>query len=250
MTTPGLRLQKFLSQAGIASRRYAEEMIAAGRVLVNGKVPEAGTRIDPDKDVVEVDGKNVAKTLATDDRFTVMVHKPPGYVSTRYDPQKRPTVLSLLPGNSRYLYPVGRLDYDSEGLLLLSNDGELANRLIHPRNGVHRTYRALVDRSLEPEALADLTRGPALGDGPTKPVRVEFCGLFDDGPWYEVVIAEGRKRQVRRMFAAVGANVLRLIRTAMGPLVLGDLARGAHRPLTSEELELLRGAHVGNRVLP
>jgi pseudouridine synthase len=250
MTTSGLRLQKFLSQAGIASRRHAEEMIAGGRVRVNGKRPEPGTRIDPASDVVEVDGRRIAATEAVDDRITVMVHKPPGYVSTRSDPEGRPTVLTLVPDNRRYLYPVGRLDYDSEGLLLLTNDGELANRLIHPRHEVHRTYRALVDRTLDAPALAELTRGPALGDGPTRPVRVDFCGQFDDGPWYEVVIAEGRKRQVRRMFAAVGAHVMRLIRTAMGPLVLGDLARGAHRPLTSEELDLLRGAHVGHRVSP
>ncbi|MBI4863982.1 MAG: rRNA pseudouridine synthase [Candidatus Riflebacteria bacterium] len=242
---PPCRLQRFLSMAGVTSRREAEELIRQGRVRVNGRPASIGQKVDPASDRVEVDGTAVRPVHQ---RTYVVLHKPRGYVSTRKDTHGRPTVLDLVGGDSRYLYPVGRLDSDSEGLVLLTDDGDLAHVLMHPRHEVFKTYRALVDRALTAANLARLQSGVKLDDGPTRPALVRPVRGPASGCWYEVSIAEGRNRQVRRMFRAVGASVRRLIRVALGPLRLGGLPVGACRSLTPRELRLLKEIYAHSRV--
>jgi 23S rRNA pseudouridine2605 synthase len=227
-----MRLVKFLATAGVASRRAAEVIVRADRVTVNGELVADPARDVTEADVVEVDGEPVS---AAPHRVVYALNKPPGVVSTASDPQGRPTVVSLIPSPHR-LYPVGRLDIDTTGLILLTNDGQLAHRLTHPSFEVPRTYRARVDRPpVRDAALRALRRGVTLDDGPTAPARVRR--LAPD--LLELTIHEGRKRQVKRMCEAVGHPVRRLERVAFGPLALGDLATGAHRELTGEELEAL-----------
>jgi 23S rRNA pseudouridine2605 synthase len=230
-----MRLAKFLAHSGVASRRAAEGLIAEGRVTVAGEVV-----LDPARDVdgtqpVAVDGEAVAPAS---DRAVYAVNKPAGVVSTARDTHGRPTVVELVPGERR-LYPVGRLDADTTGLILLTDDGELANRLTHPRYGVPRTYRAKVaDGPVPSRALHALRSGVELDDGRTQPaeVRQPRPGVL------ELTIREGRKRQVRRMCEAVGHPVISLQRIAFGPLTLGGLKPGAHRALTDGEVEALRAA--------
>jgi len=235
-----MRLAKYLAHAGVASRRAAEELVRAGRVTVAGDVVR-----DPARDVdegsgVALDGAEVAGPEA---RVVYAVHKPEGVVSTASDPGGRPTVVGIVPEESRRLYPVGRLDADTTGLLLLTNDGELAHRLTHPSFEVPKTYRALVERPPVGEpALRALRAGVELEDGLTAPARVRRLGPDALGlPHYEC-----RKRQVRRMCAAVGHPVRALERVRFGPLELGDLAPGAHRRLAAAEVERLRRA-AGSR---
>jgi len=231
-----MRLAKYLAHAGAASRRAAEDLVRAGRVTLDGEVVR-----DPARDVdegsgVALDGVALAGPEA---RVVYAVNKPEGVVSTASDPGGRPTVLGLVAGESRRLYPVGRLDADTTGLLLLTNDGELAHRLTHPSFEVPRTYRARVARPPVGEAaLRALRRGVELEDGPTAPA--EARRLAPDV--LELTIHEGRKRQVRRMCDAVGHPVRSLARVRFGPLELGDLAPGAHRRLTGAEVERLRRA--------
>jgi 23S rRNA pseudouridine2605 synthase len=228
-----VRLAKFLAHAGVASRRAAEQLVFAGRVSVDGEVVR-----DPARDVgaaaeVAVDGR---PTSLEQRHVVYAVHKPAGYVSTAHDPQGRPTVVSLVPSRER-LYPVGRLDAGTTGLILLTNDGDLAHRLTHPSFEVPRVYRAQVARGpVRDGALQALRAGVELDDGRTAPARVRR--LAPDK--LELTIHEGRKRQVRRMCEAVGHPVVRLARVAFGPLGLGDLAPGAHRRLTRAEVERLR----------
>lgn len=251
------RLAKYLARAGVASRRAAEELIAAGAVRVNGQiVSEQGTKVDPAHDVVEVNGQRVQPAT---DHLTVAVHKPVGYVSTAHDPQGRPIAADLLPPDlrARRLVPVGRLDADSEGLLLLSDDGDLTLRLTHPRYGATKTYLAQVIDPVMPEDIDDLRQGIVLaGDDPrpTAPARVRRTSppvaLADGtvGQWYEVTLREGRKRQVRLMFAAVGARVARLIRLRVGRLDLVAVAPfpGDWHTLTADEIALaLAGSGKG-----
>ena len=231
-----MRLAKFLAHAGVASRRASEQLVFAGRVTVGGE-----TVRDPARDVdggapVAVDGRPVR---AGDGRRAVYaVHKPRGVVSTAHDPQGRPTVVSLVP-SSRRLYPVGRLDADTTGLILLTDDGALAHRLTHPSFEVPRTYRAKVRRGpVREEALRALREGVELDDGRTAPARAKR--LAPDR--VEITIHEGRKRQVRRMLEAVGHPVAALERVRFGPLWLGRLEEGAHRRLTAAEVERLRHA--------
>ena len=239
------RIQKILSVAGIASRREAEAMIHQGRVMVNDERATIGQKVDLDRDKVVVDG---ARMKSPGKRMTYVLNKPRGFVSTRNDERGRPTVLELIKGADRYLYPVGRLDYDSEGLMLITNDGELANGLTHPRHQVAKTYRALTDKMLDDDQVAKLTRGVMLEDGMAKPVEFGLHRKNSDGFWYEIVIREGRNRQVRRMFSAVGAGVRRLVRVAIGPLRLAELPAGAYRPITPEELALLKEAYAHHSV--
>ncbi|MGH2858278.1 MAG: pseudouridine synthase [Solirubrobacteraceae bacterium] len=230
-----MRLAKFLATAGVASRRAAEELVRDGRVSVDG-----ATVTDPACDVgeraaVAVDGSLLA---GAERRVVYAVNKPAGVVSTVRDPQRRPTVVSLV-GSPLRLYPVGRLDLDSEGLILLTNDGALAHRLTHPSFEVPRTYRAVLARPpIRAAALSALRRGVMLDDGPTAPARAHR--LAPDT--IELTIHEGRNRQVRRMCAAVGHPVRGLTRVAFGPLALGDLRPGAHRRLTATELDALSRA--------
>ncbi len=230
-----MRLAKFLATAGVASRRAAEEIVRAGRVTVNGEpVTDPATDVT-DADAVAVDGAGVTPAAG---RVVYALNKPVGVVSTASDPQGRPTVVSLIPSSHR-LYPVGRLDIDTTGLILLTNDGELAHRLTHPSFEVPRTYRARVDRPPVRDAtLRRLRRGVILDDGPTAPARVRRIAP----DVLELTIHEGRKRQVKRMCEAVGHPVRRLERVAFGPLTLGDLAPGAHRRLTGDELRALSRA--------
>jgi 23S rRNA pseudouridine2605 synthase len=240
------RLQKVLASAGIASRRDCEELIAAGRVAVNGKVVHVlGTRVDLEHDEITLDGRPIGKI---NPRIYVMLHKPVGVVSTADDPQGRPTVVEMvdLPGR---LFPIGRLDYDSEGLLLLTDDGELTQRLTHPSYEVEKEYRALLDQTPSPDALREWRTGVILDSAPTAPAWVDVEERDANGTWVRVVLHEGRKRQIRAVAGQLGYNVLRLIRVREGPLSLGDLPSGQWRQLTDEEVELL-WQHVGGRDAP
>lgn len=236
-----MRLVKFLATAGVASRRAAEEIIRAGRVTIDGELVTDPARDVTDDHTVTVDGTRIN---TTSDRVVYVLNKPLGVVSTASDPQGRRTVVSLIPSPHR-LYPVGRLDIDTTGLILLTNDGELAYHLTHPSFEVPRTYRARVDRPpVRDNTLRRLRRGITLDDGPTAPARVRR--LAPDV--LELTIHEGRKRQVKRMCEAVGHPVKRLQRVAFGPLTLGDLAPGAHRQLTAEEIAALsRAGRSGRR---
>jgi 23S rRNA pseudouridine2605 synthase len=239
------RLQKFLSRAGVASRRQAEGLILEGKVRVNGQVvTELGVKIDPDKDRVQVEGKRVRLPSAP---VTFMLHKPSGFVSTTQDPQGRRTVMDLAPQEYGRLYPVGRLDYDATGLMLLTNDGELAQRLTHPRYQVPRTYRVSVVGEMSEEALKKLAAGIEL-DG--RPVSTE-ARLLKAGSGrtvLEITVWEGRYHLIKRLLEDVGHPVLKLKRIAFGPLRLGRLARGACRPLTRHEQVNLQ-ATVGHKYL-
>ena len=232
-----MRLAKFLATSGVASRRAAEEIVRAERVTVNGETVTDPARDVGERDLIAVDGTAVAPEP---ERAVYMVNKPTGVVSTASDPQRRRTVVSLVPSVVR-LYPVGRLDIDTTGLILLTNDGELAHRLTHPSFEVPRTYRAVVTRPpVRERALRALRNGVELEDGRTAPARVRRLG--DRGEILELTIHEGRKRQVKRMCEAVGHRVRSLERVAFGPLTLGGLAPGAHRRLTNAELEALSRA--------
>jgi len=235
------RLQKLMAAAGIASRRAAEEIIAAGRVTLNGKVvTEQGTRADPQRDEIRVDGRPLGGAERA--RY-FLLHKPKGYVTTVRDPEGRPTVMELLKGVRERVYPVGRLDYASEGLLLLTNDGGLAERLTRAASHVAKTYLVKVRGRPGEPALERLRKGLAipLDDGrrvQTSPARIR---LVEDAPnpWYEVVLIEGRNRQIRRMFQEVGFLVEKIKRVQLGPIRL-DLPPGQFRPLTAAEVEGLK----------
>lgn len=232
-----MRLQKFLSRAGVASRRAAEAMIREGRVRVNGQVvTELGTRVDPETDRVEVDGRPVALARPV----WLALHKPRGYVSTRSDPQGRPTIYDLVPERYRGLFHVGRLDVDSEGLLLLTNQGDVANRLLHPRHGVERVYEAIVEGHLDEADVQRLLDGVELEDGIARAAAVKRRRAARSGcDRVRITMREGRKREVRRMFRALGHPVRRLIRLRYGPVRLAGLAPGRWRRLTPEEVRAL-----------
>jgi 23S rRNA pseudouridine2605 synthase len=226
------RLPKFLSRAGVASRRQAEGLILEGKVKVNGRVvTELGVKIDPDKDRVQVEGKRVRLPSAP---VTFMLHKPYGYVSTTEDPQGRRTVMDLGPLEYGRLYPVGRLDYDATGLMLITNDGELAQRLTHPRYQVPRTYRVTVSGEMPATALQKLASGIEL-DGRPVSTEVRMIKSGSGKSVLEITVWEGRYHLIKRLLEDVGHPVLKLKRIAFGPLRLGRLARGVCRPLTRQE---------------
>jgi 23S rRNA pseudouridine2605 synthase len=230
----GERLQKILAQAGLGSRRTCEELIAAGRVTVNGTPATLGTRADPEVDAIEVDGARVGVRQGL---VHYLLNKPAGVVTTAADPQGRPTVVDLVPPEPR-VYPVGRLDADTEGLLVLTNDGELAHRLTHPSFGVDKEYLAEVEGTPSRGALRRLREGVTLDDGPTAPAKVSLVGDHS----LRITIHEGRNRQVRRMCAAVGHPVRRLVRTRFGPLADRRLGPGQARALTQAEVRALERA--------
>lgn len=237
------RLQKYLARAGVASRRAAEEMIAAGRICVNGTVVTTmGVKVIPGVDRVEVDGREVRPP---EDHVYLMLHKPAGYVTTLKDPLGRPIVADLLPDLGRRVYPVGRLDADTTGLLLLTDDGEFSQMLMHPRFHVPKTYLARVEGIPSEASLEKLQRGVVLHDGPTRPAEAVLVAGETSSALVRVTIREGRKRQVRRMFKHIGHPVIELHRERIGPVSLGDLPEGAVRTLTHEEVELLRAAARG-----
>jgi pseudouridine synthase len=235
-----VRLQKVLSQAGVASRRAAEKLIAEGRVSVNGKtILTMGVKVDPQKDDVRVDGRRVKAAARL--RY-ILLYKPSGYVTTRSDPQRRRTVMDLITAVREYVYPVGRLDYDTEGLLLLTNDGDLAARLTHPRHGVARTYEAKVAGMPDREAIERLRNGIPLDGHRTLPADVMLLneGRRDADGVLRLTIREGRNRQVRRMCEAVGHPVQQLKRTKFGSLSDRRLRPGDWRELEPREIQNLK----------
>jgi 23S rRNA pseudouridine2605 synthase len=241
-----IRLQKILSQAGIASRRAAEKLIVEGRVSVNGQtVRELGTKADPTRDDIRVDGRRIKS--AERPRY-ILLNKPRGYVTTRKDEKRRKTVLDLLQGVREYVYPVGRLDYDTEGLLLLTNDGELASQLTHPRHGVERTYEARVAGMPDERALGKLRSGIPLDGRRTLPADVVLLtkGRQQADSVLLITIKEGRNRQVRRMCEAVGHPVQRLKRTRFGPITDRRLPVGEWRDLSKGEVAALRSRASSN----
>ena len=233
----GDRLQKILSAAGVASRRQAEALIAAGRVTVNGRVVrELGERADVRVDRIAVDGERIHVARG---RRTIVLHKPRGVVSTLADPEGRRTVRELVAGVSERLYPVGRLDLQTTGLMLLTNDGALAAGLMHPRGGVPRVYEAKVRGRPSGAALARLRRGMVLADGPAQSVRARLVRALPTKSWLEVTLREGRWHEVRRLCEAVGHPVEKLARVRLGPIRLGALPLGAWRDCTPGELRAL-----------
>jgi 23S rRNA pseudouridine2605 synthase len=236
------RIQKIISAAGVTSRRAAEQLILDGRVRVNGQVvTELGTKADAGKDHIKVDGKliNPQQPLTY-----VMLNKPAGFVTTMSDPEGRPTVLNLLKGLKVRVYPVGRLDYNTEGLLLLTNDGDFAHLVTHPKHEFPKTYRAKVKGVLEDRQIAELEAGVYLDDGRTAPAKLKKVSKEEANSWLEITIHEGKKRQVRRMFDRVGHSVIKLKRIRTGNLLLGDLPEGAFRYLTPEEVQALKDLAV------
>jgi 23S rRNA pseudouridine2605 synthase len=237
------RLQKIIAAAGIASRRKAEELITSGRVQVNGQtVTELGSKADPESDHIRVNGK----LLHGGQRHVyLLLNKPKGFVTTTSDPEKRPTVMDLIHGVKGRIYPVGRLDYASEGLLLLTNDGELANSLMKAASHVPKTYLVKVAGSPKEDAIAKLRAGVSIETDEGKRVKTNPASVRivkeAANPWYEIILIEGRNRQIRRMFEAVGHHVEKIKRVRYGPLTL-DVAPGEFRPLQPKEVERLRSA--------
>ena len=237
-----IRLQKYIAQCGVASRRHAEELIQAGSVKVNGTiVTEMGIRVS-DKDKIEVDGKLIKKEKKL---IYIMLNKPSGYVSTVSDPEGRKTVLDLIDGVNERIYPVGRLDYDTTGLLILTNDGDFAFRNTHPGQETTKTYLAEIAGMPSNETLQKLRNGVMLDNKPTAPAKVEVVDLKPKSTLLKIIIHEGRNRQVKRMCEAVGHPVLRLKRTAVGRLTLGDLKLGEWRYLSIKEAKLAGGKQNG-----
>lgn len=234
------RLQKIISRAGIASRRKAEELITAGRVKVNDMaVKELGAKADPQRDEIRVDGALISVAL---EPVYVMLNKPEGYVTTVSDPEGRPTVMNLVKKIRTRVYPVGRLDFATSGLLLLTSDGELTRFLTHPSSHVPKTYEVKVKGRIPPEAIRALREGPKIDKKPLKPAEVRFLKFSRTGQhsWLIMTIHEGRTRQIRRMCEAVGADVMKLKRVEIGPIKLGDLPPGDFRWLSDKEIALLK----------
>jgi 23S rRNA pseudouridine2605 synthase len=235
----GERLQKVLAAAGIASRRECEELITEGRVEVDGQVvTELGVRVDRRRQEIRVDGEPLPRPKLV----YFAIHKPAGVVTTARDPAGRPRVIDLLPPDAGRVFTVGRLDLESEGLILATNDGELANRLTHPKHGVEKTYEVQVAGHLEQDVLAQLRRGVHLSEGYAHAVHARIKSKLKRSTLLEMVLDEGRNREVRRLLARVGHKVQRLTRVAVGPIRLGEMPRGAYRKLTPEELRKLRQA--------
>jgi 23S rRNA pseudouridine2605 synthase len=236
---PGERLQKVLAAAGIASRRECEQLILEGRIEVDGTVVnELGTRVEVGKQDIRVDGERLLQAKL----IYFAVHKPEGVVSTTRDPSGRPRVIDLLPPDTPRVFNVGRLDMASEGLILVTNDGELANQLTHPRHGVEKIYHVQVAGFPDADAIRQLRDGMHLAEGFAKIQRVKIKSRRKRSTILEMVLDEGRNREIRRLLARVGHKVQRLVRVAVGPVRLGELPAGAVRPLTREEVKALRNA--------
>jgi 23S rRNA pseudouridine2605 synthase len=234
---PVERLQRLLARAGYGSRRACEQLIVEGRVTLNGTVATLGDRGDPVEDEVRVDGLEV--NLDPNVKYYAL-HKPPGIVTTMHDPQGRPDIRAYLPPDGPRVFPVGRLDRESEGLLLLMNDGDLANGLTHPRFGVEKEYLAEVEGVPTQKHIGRLRRGVELDDGPARATDARVAGRSGDRGAVRLVMTEGRKREVRRLLAAVGLPVARLVRVRIGPVQLGSLGPGERRELTHDEVIALR----------
>jgi 23S rRNA pseudouridine2605 synthase len=238
------RLQKVLAAAGLGSRRQCEELILTGRVEVDREViMKLGTRVDPLKQRIRVDGMELRKPKTV----WYALNKPVGVVCTNRDPGGRPRAVDLVPESKERLFPVGRLDMNSEGLLLLTNDGDLANQLAHPRYGITKTYRVLVAGQPTTEVLAQMRRGVYLTEGLTKISGVTIKRRYKKSTILEMVLKEGKNREIRRVLARVGHKVMRLVRIATGPIKLGDLEAGDSRRLTAKEIDALRQQVRGNK---
>ena len=243
---PGERLQKILARAGVASRRGAEQLVADGRVSVNGRRATLGESADPERDRIELDGRPIGPAPRA---IHLAVHKPRGYLSSARDERGRRSVVELVDAGGERLWPAGRLDVESEGLMLLTNDGEWANRVLHPRYGTEREYAALVAPRPTRAQLGRLLEGVELEDGHARLLAARFAApppeidrdRSEGGAWLLVRLGEGRKREVRRLFAAVGIEVERLVRTRIGPLTLGGLRSGEWRRLRRSEVQALVG---------
>jgi 23S rRNA pseudouridine2605 synthase len=229
------RLQKVLALAGLGSRRACEELILAGRVEVDGRIAELGMRVDPDSQEIRVDGEQLKLTR----KLYYALNKPPGVVCTHRDPSGRTRVIDLVDAPSR-VFPIGRLDRSSEGLILLTNDGEFANLLAHPRYQVPKTYRVLVAGQPGRDVIAKLLRGVHLAEGVARAASVRVRKTHKQSTEMEIVLCEGKNREIRRILAKLGHKVMRLKRIAIGPVRLGKLPSGAYRPLTPAEVEALR----------
>ena len=232
-----MRLQKYIADCGVASRRHAEEMIRAGRVTVNGETASVGMSADPERDEILVDGKALAVSSR---RRYIVLHKPKGYLTTMKDDRGRPTVAELTADAGGRLYPVGRLDMDSEGLVILTDDGEAANALMHPRHEVDKLYTVFVQGADIKASIAAMRKMDALEGEPIARPQVTLIELRGQGAELQVTIHEGKNRQIRRMCKACGLNVSRLIRVAEGPILLGELPAGKWRVMTKEEIEFLQ----------
>lgn len=231
-----VRLQKFLAESGVASRRKSEQLIEDGKVRVNGKVAQIGDKINPKKDTVTVSGKKIVKTK----EFTyILLHKPRGFITTMSDEMDRKCVAELIKDVPARVYPVGRLDRDSEGMLLFTNDGEFANAMTHPTKHVPKTYRVTVRPSISDEQITQLTTGIVIDDRKTAPAQVRVVTKEEGRVVLEIILYEGRNRQIRKMCEAVGLEVARLKRTAIGSIKLGMLKQGAWRELTEDEVRKL-----------
>jgi 23S rRNA pseudouridine2605 synthase len=241
------RLQKILSGMGVASRRRAEELILEGKVTVNGKVATLGMKADPLKDYVKVDGKLIAGPKKEIQKVYLIFNKPRGVVTTLHDPEGRPTVKDFLKGVKYRVFPVGRLDYDSEGLLLLTNDGDFAHAVLHPSKKIPKTYLVKVKGILEEGEIDKLRKGVKLDDGITSPAKVRKIRKTENNSWLEITIHEGRKRQIRRMLERIGHPVLKLTRIRINGLTLGDLKPGEFRPLTDVELQFIKNKVVSSK---
>ena len=232
------RIQKIMAQGGIASRREAERLILDGRVTLNGKVVvELGTKADTDNDYIKVNGKLITRP---EPKTYVILFKPRGYVTTSKDPEGRPTVMELLEKVKVRVFPVGRLDYDTEGLILCTNDGDLAHRLQHPSHEIPKTYLVKVDGVPTQEGVLKLRNGVKLRDGMTAPARVKIIKKAEANSWLEIIIHEGRNRQIKRMFEAIGHTVIKLKREGLAFLTLGELKPGEFRHLNAEEVKNLK----------
>ena len=233
------RLQKVIAKAGIASRRHAEELILDGRVQVNGAVvTQLGTKVDLAKDHVKVNGKRIQVEAH---KIYLLLNKPRGYITSVHDPEGRPTVMDLIPEVKERVYPIGRLDYDSEGLLLLTNDGDLAGALMHPSSGIDKTYWVKVKGHLTEEKMKKIAQGGlSLPGGKSAPARIRALRKTSEHDWVEIVLHEGKRRQIRMMIEKIGHDVLKLKRVGYAFLELGDLAPGEYRRLTPAEVKRLK----------
>lgn len=242
------RLQKILAKAGVCSRRAAEECIRQGRVRVDGRpVSEMGQKFDPEKHRITVDGRPIQ---ISEKKITLLLNKPKGYVTTMSDPQGRPIVSSLIKDIGLRLFPVGRLDIDTEGALLMTNDGDLAQKLLHPKFEINRTYQAVVRGLISQETVKNLERGILLDGRQTWPAKISITQTSEKTTTVQCVIHEGRKRQVRRMFEAVGHPVIALKRLSYGNLHLGTLPSGAYRLLNANDLARLFSATTSKKISP
>jgi 23S rRNA pseudouridine2605 synthase len=238
MSSSTLRLNRYLAQLGVASRRKADEMIAEGRISINGKqVRELGFKVPPGTKGIEIDGVPLERSAAR--KLYFVLNKPRGVVTTLRDPEGRPTVADLLSGIKERVYPVGRLDYDAEGVLLCTNDGDLAHRLTHPRYGAKKIYRVKVKGKPVPETIAKMRRGFRLEDGFAKPLDLKFEKGTKNNSWYLMTVAEGRNHLVKRMWLRAGHPVAKLVRINFAGISLGDLSPGEIRALRSAEVDRL-----------